>query len=349
MSEFKRPRALKAIATVALLAATTPAHAQSKIIIGTVQSLGAIVTYIARDKGFFKAEGIDVDISFMNSAANMVALLAQNQMQIVEGGVSVGYFNGLEQGLPVIMTSDRVSTPIHHELLVRTEDKGKVVKVSDLRGKNVGSNSIGAVTTYELGKVLAKSGMTLQDIEVKTLGFSQMSPALKNGALTATLQIPPFAAAIREQGIGFEIANVDDLVEPSPMTIAASFINTDWAAKNKETVRGFFVAYLRATREYCLAYHNGPNRREVMQIALANGLDRSLEDIDKNPWTGRNMNGAVNMPSVMDQQDWYVKGGMVNKAQTAERVYTSEYIDYANQKLGPPPAVNPDSKLPGCR
>jgi hypothetical protein len=40
---------------------------------------------------------------------------------------------------------------------------------------------------------------------------------------------------------------------------------------------------------------------------------------------------------------------MVEKAAPPERVYTTEYIDYANQKLGPPPPVNPASKLPGCR
>ncbi len=344
---FSRP--LKWAAPLAALALASPALAETKIMLGTVQSIGAIATYIARDKGYFKEVGLDVDVSFMNSAANMVSLLATNQLQIVEGGVSVGYFNALEKALPVIMTSDRVSTPIHHELLVRTELKGKINSVADLKGKNVGSNSVGAVTTYELGKVLAKSGLTLQDIELKTLGFEQMSPALRNGALDATLNIPPFAADIREQGVGFPIAEVDDLVEPSPMTIAAAFVNTDWAAKNKDVLRAFYVAYQRATRDYCLAYHGGPNRAEVIQIAFKNGLDRSVEAIEKNPWTGRSMDGNVAMPSILDQQDFYVKGGLVPKAQPADKIFTSEYIDYANKQLGPAPTVNPASKLLGCR
>ena len=333
-----------------LASAAIPAQAQTTLVkLGTVQSFGAIVTYIAKDKGYYKEVGIEADVSFMNSAANVVALLAKNELSVVEGGISVGYFNGLEQGLPIIMTTDRVSTPIHHQLLVRAELKGKITKLSDLRGKNVGSNSVGAVTTYELGKMLATAGMTLKDIELKTLGFPQMAPALKNGALDATLQIPPFAAAIEDQGIGFPIAGVDALVDPSPMTIASSFVNTDWANANKELVKNFFVAYMRATREYCIAYHGGPNRAEVIGIALKNGLDRTVEALEKNPWTGRSMDGSVHMASVMDQQKWYVQQGLVKRETAPERVFTREYIDYANAKLGPPPAVNPASKLPGCR
>ena len=325
------------------------AQAQKKISLGTVQSFGAIVTYVAKDKGYFKEFGIDVDISFMNSAANVVALLAKNDLSIIEGGISAGFYNGLEQGLPMIIATDRVSSPIHHYLVVRADLKGKVTKLSDLRGMNVGSNSIAAVTTYELGKMLYTEGMTLKDIELKTLAFPQMGAALKNGALDAALNIPPFGAQMVDQGLGFEMAGVDELVRPTPMTIAAAFINTEWAKANKQMVYDFFVAYMRATREYCTAYHGGANRKEMIEIALKNGLDRTAEALEKNPWTGRSMDGTVHMDSVMDQQKYYLELGIVKKEQPAEKIFTREYIDYANAKLGPPPAVNPASKLQGCR
>ena len=337
------------LAAAAGIFAATQAPAQFKVNLGTVQSFGAIVTYAARDFGYFKEAGIDIDISFMNSAANVVALLAKNDLSVIEGGISVGYFNGLEQNLPMIIAADRVSSPIHHYLLVRTEHKGKITKLSDLRGMNVGSNSVAAVTTYELGKMLQTAGMSLKDIELKTLAFPQMGAALRNGALDATLNIPPFGAQIVDQGIGFPIASVDELVKPAPMTRAAAFINTEWAAKNKEQVRNFFVAYMRAVRDYCLAYHGGPIRKRIIELALKNGLERTAEAIEKNPWTGRNMSGKVEIPSLMDQQEFYLQLGVLKKVQTPERVFTSEFIDYANAKLGPPPPVNPASKEPGCR
>lgn len=335
--------------TPLMMIAASGAQAQTKINLGTVQSLGAIVTYIAQDKGYFKEAGIELNVSFMNSSANVMAILARGDLNIVEGGVSVGFFNAVDKNLPIIMTTDRVSTPIHHQLLVAPKHKGKITKLTDLRGKIVGSNAAGSVTTYEFGKMLAKSGMTLKDIDLKTVGFPQMGAALQNGALDATLIIPPFAAAFEQQGLGFSIASADDLVEPAPMTIAVSYVNTDWAAKNKETLKKFFVAYMRATREYCTAYHHGANRKEVIAIAMKYGLEKSEANMQNNPWTGRNMNGAINMPSINDMQQFFLQTGFVKRILPGEKLYTSEYIDHANKVLGAPPQVNPDSKLAGCR
>lgn len=340
---------IRILATGAALAFCAPAFAQTKINLGTVQSFGAVVTYIAKDKGYLRDAGIELNISQMNSSANVMAILAKGDLSIVEGGVSVGFFNAVDKAFPIIMTTDRVSTPIHHQLLVAPKHKGQITTLGQLKGKNVGTNAAGSVTTYEIGKMLEKVGMSLKDVELKIVGFPQMGAALKNGALDATLIIPPFAAAFEQQGLGFAIANPDSMVEPSPMTIAVSYVNTEWAAKNKEVMKKFFVAYLRATRDYCLAYHHGPNRKEVIEIALKNGLERSADNVEKNPWTGRNMNGAINMPSIMDMQKYYLATGFVKREQAAEKLYTSEYIDHANKVLGPPPAVNPQSKLPGCR
>jgi len=337
------------LSLAAVLAVPAMAQAQDKINLGTVQSFGAITTYIAKEKGYFKDVGIDVDIVDMNSSANVLAILAKGDLQIVEGGISAGFFNGLEQKLPIIMVADRVSTPIGHQMIVSMKNKGKVSKLTDLKGLTVGSNGPGSVTTYEVGKMLEGVGMKLDDINIKILGFAQMGPALVSGALDAALVIPPFAASYVDQKIGYSIAAVDDLVKPSPMTIAVAFMNTEWAAKNKDVAQRFFVAYMRATRDYCVAYHHGPNRKEVIDMALKNGLGKSYEDLDKNIWTGRSMDGVMNVDSLLDMEAYYKKVGLIKTTFPADRIVTREFVDYANKKLGPPPKVNPDSKLAGCR
>ena len=345
---MRLPKSLS-FALMALSAVQAGSFAQAETMkLTTVQSIGSLATYIAADKGYFKKYGVDVEIERLQSAADGVALLATNQIQVLEGGISVGFFNGKVRKLPVVMVSDRVSTPIHHKLVVALRHKDKVKSLTDLKGMSIGTNAAGSVTTYELGKVLATAGMSLDDIQLKVLSFAQMGAALQNGALDATLSIPPFSEALINEGFGTTLAEVDKLVEPRPMTIAGVFLNPEWAKAHPKEIEGFFLAYMQATRDYCLAYHNGPNRAEVEQIALKNEIGKDLATIRKDPWTGRTLNGHVNIASVLDQQKYYVDSKLIQGSTPAEELYTSSFVDKANATLGPMPTIPQDADA-SCR
>ena len=52
------------------------------------------------EKGYFKEAGIKLEVEELDTSANVLAMLAQNRLQIIEGGVSAGYFNGLREEPP---------------------------------------------------------------------------------------------------------------------------------------------------------------------------------------------------------------------------------------------------------
>ena len=341
---------MAAVAALTLTTAASVAQAQDKTVhIGVARALATTATMIAIEKGYFKDAGIDVVIDDLDSSANALFLLSQNRLQIVEGGVSAGYFNALEKELPVTIVTDRVTTPLNHKLIMASKYKGQITDIKQLKGKTIASNATGSVTTYELGKTLEANGLSLSDVDVKVMGFPAMAAALSNGAVDGALIIPPWASQIPDMGIGYVLADPDDYVKPSPMTIAVNFMNTEWAAKNKELAKAYFVAYMRGVREYCQAYHNGPNRAEVIDIAVRTGAEPRKEMVEKYPWPARNADGHLSLSSLDDMQKYYVKEGMVQKTFPAEKLYTSEYVDNANAKLGPFVVENKESKLPGCR
>src|SRR5258707_13824728 len=74
---------------------------------------------------------IKVVTETLDTAANSIALLAQNQLQLVEGGISAGYFNALEKNLPVTMALDRVSSPLGHNLMLRPDLKDEITRLRD--------------------------------------------------------------------------------------------------------------------------------------------------------------------------------------------------------------------------
>jgi NitT/TauT family transport system substrate-binding protein len=268
---------------------------------------------------------------------------------MVAGGISAGYFNALEKDLPITMLTDRVSTPIGHNLMLRPDLKDQIKEIKQLKGKVIASNGQGSVSTYEVGKILEKAGLTINDVEIKVLPFTQMAVAFANKAIDGAIVIPPFVWQLAEQNIAVPFADVDQLVEPRPLTIAVIMVNTDWAKKNTQAVQNYITAWLRGSRDYCQAYHGGSTRQAIIDVLVSSGTERRPELLHKYPWPARSPDGRINVASMLDIQAWYVKNKLANVGFAAERLLDTSYIDRAVAKLGPFVLENKESKLPGCR
>jgi NitT/TauT family transport system substrate-binding protein len=340
-------RSLLAILTV--IGTASAAHAQQTVKVGVVRSVSNGALLLAVEKGYFKEVGITVDVEMLQSSATAMASLAQNQLNIIAGGVSAGYFNAIEKNLPIIITTDRVTTPIGHNLMIRPDLKDQIKSVKDLKGKVIASNAPGSISTYEIGKILEKAGLAFTDVEIKNIPFPQYAVALANKAVDAALTIPPFTYSFTDKNIALPFANVDELVEPRPLTIAVNLVNTDWAKANPQLARNYYLALIRGVRDYCQAYHGGSTRNAVIDVLVKTKQEERPELLHKFPWPARNLNGRLNAASMLDIQDWYVKNKFTTAKFPVERLIDHSFIDYANEKLGPFVLENKDSKLPGCR
>jgi NitT/TauT family transport system substrate-binding protein len=343
-------RHLAVLAGLVLLPGAGAARAEDTTIhVGLARSVSNGAELIAIDKGYFKELGIKIEIEDIDTSANTLALLAQNRLQIIAGGISAGYFNAIEKGLPVTIIADRVSTPIGHNLMLRPDLKDQITDLKQLKGKIIASNGAGSVSTYEVGKMLETAGLKISDVDVKIFPFTQMALAFANKAIDAAIVIPPFVSQFLDQGHAVGFAEPDVLVQPSPMTIAVIMANTDWAKQNTETLRNYYTAYLRGVRDYCNAYHGSPIKTEIIDALIRHGSERRPELLHKYPWPARSPNGQINTASMLDMQDWYVANKFSTAKFAAERLVDASYADYANKKLGPFVLENKESKLPGCR
>jgi NitT/TauT family transport system substrate-binding protein len=337
------------LAGLSVAVAGGASYGQETIKVGVVRSMANGPLLLATEKGYFKEAGIKVELENLQSSATAMASLAQGQLNIIAGGVSAGYFNALAKNLPIIITIDRVTTPVGHNLMIRTDLKDQIKSIRDLKGKVVASNAPGSISTYEIGKILETVGLSINDVEIKNIPFGQYALALQNKAVDAALAIPPFTFSLTDNKLAVPFASADELVRPTPLTIAVHLVNTEWAQARQELVRNFYVAAIRGIRDYCDAYHGGAVRKQLIDLLVSSGTERRPELPHKNPWPGRNLNGKLNPASLLDVQDWFFRNKFVTAKLPLERLVDYSYADYAQQKLGPFTLENKDSKIQGCR
>jgi len=339
----------------AALIFAAPASAQNTtgaaqtVKVGIARSLASVATHIAIEKGYFREVGINVEIQDLDSSADAMAILAQGGLNIIEGGVSAGYFNALDKKLPLTIVSDRTSSPIGHKLLVRNDLKDQIKSIADLKGRVTTTNGPGSIATYETAKILESAGLTIKDVDLRVMPFPNLAVAFENKAIDAALAILPWSVQLPDKGMAFEFLDVDDVVKPSPIQIAVNILNTDWATKNKDLAQRYFIAYQRGVRDYCQAYHHGPNRKEVIDIAVKTGAERRPEFLNTFPWPGRDVASKPMTASILDAQAWFRNNGLTRADLPVERLVDTSYVEQANSKLGPFELQNKASKLPSCR
>ncbi len=324
------------------------ANANTTVVIGSVPSPTAVGTYIAIDKGYFNAVGIDIDLEPAQSAGAVMPMLAANRIQVIEGGMAASYWNALGQGLPVTMAMERGTSPLNHTLLVRADLAGKIKTVADLKGHSFAEVSPDGIQQYEAGKAIAPAGLTMKDLDIRYIAYPDLVVAFQNGAVDAGMSIPPFSDAVIDRKLGFALVEIDKAVKPYPMANVVYMINTDWAKADPKIAHNVFVALAHGARDYCQAYHGGPDRDYVVNLMIQKKIG-TREMLDNRPWAARDPNGRINEASILDIQDWFYNDGLIKQKFPIGRLIDPSYADEAAKELGPFDLVNKSSQLPGCR
>src|SRR6478609_4649869 len=90
------------VAVLALLAASNPTLAQEKIRLGLIPISEALGAVIADREGFFKAEGLDVDISKFESGATALPVLQSGRLNVALSN-TVSTLQAIGQGLDAVV------------------------------------------------------------------------------------------------------------------------------------------------------------------------------------------------------------------------------------------------------
>ena len=248
------------LAALCLLAAGTAASAQIKVHVGNVNTVSDIGIYIADKKGYFKAEGLDVEFIPFNTAAKMIAPLGAGQLDVGGGTVSAGLYNAFTRKIGIHIVADKGSSRpgyVFSQILVRKDlvDSGRYKSFKDLKGMTVAVAAVGPGNAATLNEALKKAGLQFSDVSTLDLGFPDHLVAYRNKAIDAGVTNEPTATQAIREGVAVKVDGNEDLFRNHQTAVL--LYSDDFARNRPEAAMKFMRAYIRAVRDYNDALKDG--------------------------------------------------------------------------------------------
>ena len=137
--------------------------------------------FVAKEKGYFEAADLDVEIIAPADPNDPPKLVAAGQ-----GDLAISYQPQLhiqvDQGLPLTRVGTLVATPLNSLVVL---DDSPIKSIADFAGKKIGF-SVGGVEDALLTAMLGQHGITLDQVELINVNFA-LSPALLTGQVDGVI------------------------------------------------------------------------------------------------------------------------------------------------------------------
>lgn len=158
---------------------------------GSVTWIGQVPILVAIEKGFFRDQGLDVRLQVIVNSADRIRAIAAGSAafsnlgrtaviaEMARGNETFSFFGNVDDA------------PGQEGCWARPG----IASLAELRGKPVAANASAEVTLMGL---LAEAGMTLKDLDYRSLQGTEMAPALAHGDIQAACVWQPLLDRLKQ-------------------------------------------------------------------------------------------------------------------------------------------------------
>jgi NitT/TauT family transport system substrate-binding protein len=234
-------------------AATLPraAFAADKAAVGVLRFVSSGGFFLAVERGYFAAEGIQPDIKFFEAAQPIVVAIASGDLQFGLTAITGGSLNLAGKGAVKVIASQGAERKgvVGNTLVVSNQAFAKGVTDFDkLKGASVAITQVGSSFHYQLGQIAAAKGFPLSTISMKPLqSIPNMVAAVKTGQVDATILPPHIAGPMGERG---EVKVIGPLSAIGDYQYGALFAAPKIVSDNRALAERFTRAYVKGLADY---------------------------------------------------------------------------------------------------
>jgi NitT/TauT family transport system substrate-binding protein len=246
---------LRLFAVLPLIATLmTAAAAQERVTVGTQRLSTSGALFIAATQGYFKAEGLDLEMTAYATPRNVVEALAGGATDFGVAEFTGAAFNLAGKGaIKAIAAQVREKRDYDgNEIVASNAGYAKGLrKPADLAGRSFAVSDLGSVGHYQLGQIARAKNIELGGIVLKTTGsLDGVARAIVNGEADAAILPAQYAHELLTSNQGKLVAWVSEVDEPQ---LGALFASANTIATKRATIDKFLRAYRRGAADYTAA------------------------------------------------------------------------------------------------
>ena len=287
-------------------------------------NVALLPTFAAYDRGFFRAEGFDVELIQMLATLASTALMTSD---LDYNGAATGVISAAVQGRPMKVLIFTVSRP-----LMFLVSKKEIKEARDLKGKKVAGSTPGASATLLAVQALRHVGLEPgKDVQILPMGGTPAGrlSVLESGAVDAALLSVPENFFAREKGFN-ELLFLGDMVEFAQ----AGFGATDKRIKeNPDEVYRMVRAQLRSV----LFLLDKRHQSEIVEMIMKRWKlsDRKMaESMYQDVVRVVAKDAMVTQASIQSLIDSARESAKVTRPVRIEEVADFSFVDRARKELG---------------
>jgi NitT/TauT family transport system substrate-binding protein len=280
--------ALTAVASVLALAAcgggspsgSGPASAGTgaggglaKISVGVIPIVDTAPIWLGKEKGFFKDEGLDLDIQTATGGAAIVPGVVSGSFDFAFSNL-ISVMVAKDKGLDLQFVANGASTtgdPKKDVGAVVVPADSPIKSAKDLAGKKVSVNNLANIGDTTISSVVEAAGGDPKSVDFVEVAFPDAPAALENKQVDAAWILEPFLSAAVDKGarvISYNFADFDPELD-----IAGYFTSGDTVANDPALVKKFTTA-MNKSLEY--AQDNPQEVRDI--VGTYTKIDKATRD-----------------------------------------------------------------------
>ena len=229
-------------AAFATVSGTALGQTLPRLLVGASTIDGATGMLSAQHNGFFRRNGVEVEIAVNNGAANAAAV-AGGSIQLAASNV-VTLIKAHLNGLPfqIVAPSSTYTTDNPTQVLIVRNDAG-IRTAADLNGKTIAVTAIGDMLSAATLAWIDQNGGTSSTVKLVELPPAAESAALEAGRIQAAALAEPFLSQATSGGTVRIFAKIFDAIAPRFLQ-AAYFGTSTYINANPDIVQRFARALI---------------------------------------------------------------------------------------------------------